>query len=350
MALNFNLKSGGCNSTCTSKDGCPQGVCPDFIIKRHDTRPAFKVSVEDCNGPMDFRGLVVEVNMWALAKLKTAIEEDDEYFRLADDIGFEQVMVGDIIIMDQVRNPEKMLVTGFDEHNKLIQVTRGYHGTAPAYWKKGHKMRIFRILSGPASAEMLYEDVQNIDGTVDEDVLQETSLVYEWQPEDTCLPGCYWLEFKVLKMIEPTWYLPGGYWTGEVHQDENGYYYTGTSADDASSLLSYDQVADKYMLLSTEWTGEVHLHTDDNYYTGEAHSDGSVLLNRTGIPSDDDIAYNDSGVANFHTDSIIPSFTADGLTASDFGCGLGDGVEWVRRFPIDGEGFLIKVGFSPTTE
>jgi len=107
-------------------------------------------------------------------------------------------------------------------------------------------------------------------------------------------------------------------------------------------------VEDKYFLPDTAWAGEIHLHTDDKYYTGTAHSDGSVLLNKTGVPSDDTIAYDDEGVAN--ATSIIPSFSDENLTPYYFGCILGEGVEWVRRFPIDGEGFLIKVVFSPTTE
>lgn len=349
MSLQFNNRSGGCGTTsaCADKFGCPDGICPDFVIRRHDTKPALKVSIEDCNGPMDFRGLVIEANMWALAKLKAELAEADEYFRLADDIGFEQVMVGDIIVMDRVRMPEKMLVVGFDETNKLIKVQRGYHGTTPSLWKKGTKMRIFRILGGPAESEMLFEDVENIDGTTDLDVLTESFLVYEWQPEDTCLPGCYYFEFKVLKMIEMVWYLPGGNWTGEVFQDGDGFFFTGSGSSDAAVRLSYDQVEDKYLLPHTPWAGEVNLH-EGNYYTGTAHGDGSVLLDKTGIPSSSDISYNDEGVVN--AVSLIPSFTDETLTPYYFGCVLGEGVEWVRRFPINGEGFLIKIEFSPTTE
>ncbi len=329
MAIKFNLRSGGCSSTsgCVSKDGCPPNVCPDFLIKRHDTRPSLKVAIEDCDGPMDFRGLVIEVNMWAFAKLKTNIDDSDDYFRLAGDIGFDQVMVGDVIIMDQIRMPEKMLVLGFDERNKLIKVQRGYLGTTATSWSKGDTMRIFRILNGPAYAEMSYDDVQNIDGTTDKDVLQGAYLVYEWKAADTCLPGCYWLEFKVLKMIDISWYLPGGYWTGEVHQYTDGFYYTGTTHTDSSVKLSHDQLVNKYFIPNTTWLGEIQ-------------------LNKTGIPSNDDVPYNDNGVANL----ITPVFTDSELTPSDFGCILGEGVEWVRRFPTDGEGFLIKIGSSPTTE
>ena len=48
--------------------------------------------------------------------------------------------------------------------------------------------------------------------------------------------------------------------------------------------------------------------------------------------------------------SITPSFTDPDLTPASFGCGLGEGVEWVRRFPVSGEGFLIQIVDSPTME
>lgn len=351
MAIQFNLKNGGCQNQCgcVNTDGCPDNVCPDFMIRRHDTKPAFKVSVEDCDGPLDLQGLVVEVSIWALAKLKTAIGTDDDYFALADNIGFNQIMMGDIIIMDRARNPEHMLVTGFDETNNLVRVQRAYHGTSVSSWKKGTSMRIFRTMSAPAQSEMSFEDVQEVDGTITKDVLQASYLVYEWQAEDTCLSGCYWLEFKVLKMIDIVWYLPGGYWTGDTFTYTDGFFYTGLGFTDSSVRLSYDQVQDKYFLPDVPWFGEIHLHSDNNYYTGTSHDEGSVLLSKNGLPSNDNVAYNENGVAALAA-SIIPSFTDISLTPSDYGCILGEGVEWVRRFPIEGEGFLIKIVDSPTSE
>jgi hypothetical protein len=351
MSITFNLKSGSCQSqnSCTSKDGCPAGVCPDFLIRRHDTMPAFKVSVEDCDGPLDLQGLVIEASMWALAKFKAAVTVSDTYFRLADDIGYDQVMMGDIIIVDRVRNPEHMLVTGFDEENKLIRVQRAYHGTTASSWKKGTLMRIFRILGAPASSEISFQDIQEVDGTTTKDVLQAAYLVYEWRAEDVCLPGCYWFEFKVLKMIDVVWYLPGGYWTGDTFTHTDGFFYTGLSFTDSSVRLSYDQIEDKYFIPGTAWSGELHLHTDDDYYTGSVHDEGSVILSKIGIPSNTDTPYNENGVVALAM-SVIPSFTDISLTPADYGCILGEGVEWVRRFPIDGEGFLIKIANSPTSE
>jgi hypothetical protein len=199
----------------------------------------------------------LEVNIWANAKLTAAITTDDTYFAFADNIGFDQVMVGDVIVMDRVRLPEYMLVTAFDETNKLVQVQRGYHNTMISAWKKGTPFRIFKTMNATASIESIYEDIIQEDGTVKTHQLTQTYLVYEWLPKDTCTPGCFWLEFKLLQMA-------------------------------AVSMLD--------------------------------------------------------------STSIIPSFTPSNLTPDDFGCGMGTGVEWVRRFPSDGEGFLIKIVDSPTME
>jgi hypothetical protein len=350
MAVRFTLKSGGCKSqsVCVDKFGCPPDTCPDFAIRRHDTRPSFRVAVDDCDGPLDLQALVIEANMWALAKLKTDMDANIAYLSLADGIGFEQIMIGDIIVMDRVRLPEHMLVIGFDEENKLVHVQRAYHATTASSWKKGTKLRIFRIMGAQASGEATYEDIQHVDGTTEKDVLTGSFLVYEWQPEDTCLPGCYWFEFKVLKMIDVVWFLPGGYWTGEVVKHTDGFFYTGSTFTDSSVRLSYDQVADKYFLPTTPWSGETVLHTDDNYYTGSLHNDGSVILDKSDVPSDANTAYNEDGQVSAL--SIIPSFSSPSLTPSDYGCVLGEGVESVRRFPLEGEGFLIQIVDSPTTE
>lgn len=189
---------------CPDKFGCTPGVCPDFLIKRHDTKPPLKVSVEDCDGAIDFTedDLVLEVNMWAKAKLKKAITNTDTFFAFADNIGFEQVMVGDIIIMDRARLPEHMLVTAFDEQNCFVQVVRGYNGTQAQAWKRGAPLRIFRILNGPGEIETILDDIVQTDGTTLKDQVIETLLTFEWSANSTCLPGCYLLEFKLLKMTE----------------------------------------------------------------------------------------------------------------------------------------------------
>lgn len=251
----------GCTSStstgCPDEYGCIEGVCPDFIIRRHDTKPAFKVKIEDCDGPVDLTDLILEATMWAKGKLKTAITEDDDYFAFADGIGFNQVMVGDIILMDRARLPEKMLVLAFDETNKLILVQRGYHGTPVQNWKKGTPIKIIKFMGATAQTEMVYGDVLELDGTTSTDVLTDSFFVYEWGPSDTCLPGCYYMEFKLIKMEE----------------------------------------TDNIIAQAVE--------------------------------------------------DIVPSFTSPD---ADFNCGLGAGMEWVRRYPSDSEGFLIKITDSFTSE
>jgi len=251
------LGCGSSQNNCPSSDGCPKGVCPHFIIKRHDTKPAFKVSVDTCEGALDLSSedLAVEVSIWTNSKLKKDIDNSINYFAFADNIGFEQTMVGDIIIMNRARNPEHMLVVAFDEENHLVQVQRGYNGTQATSWKKGTSFRIYRTINSPGEIEILLDDILQIDGSTEEDQIVESFLVYEWAPKDTCLSGCYWIEFKLLMLTQ----------------------------NEEVSMMSDSQV------------------------------------------------------------SIVPSFTPSTFTSSDFGCGLADGVDWIRRFPTDSDGFLIKV-------
>jgi hypothetical protein len=257
MSCNSKIGCSASPTGCPDQYGCVAGVCPDLLLKRNDTKPPFKVKVEDCDGPLDLKDLVLEASMWARAKLKTAISTTDEYFALADNIGFNQIMVDDIIVMDRPRLPEKMLVTGFDETNKLVRVQRAYHGTTAQAWKKGSPLRIFKFIGSTAETEMVYEDILRLDGTTEKHVHTESFFIYEWGENDTCLPGCYYLEFKLIKML-----------------------------DDDDSVESL---------------------------------------------------------------SVTPSFTNPSFTPTDFGCGLGTGVEWIRRFPTS-EGFLIKISDSPTQE
>jgi hypothetical protein len=427
------------NAYCQFKRCCddPCGDrCPDHTIRRHDTLPAFKVNVEDCDGPLDIDGLVLEANMWAKAKLRKAIIPTDTAIQLSGDIGFEQVMIGDIIIMERVRQPEHLLVTDIDEDNRFLQVQRGYNGTKPGSWRKGSKMRMFRVLNSPAITEQRFNDQEQLDGTTDRDVLTDSFLVYEWKPQDTCLPGCYWLEFKLLKMKDRQFFLPGGKWTGMVNIDGQGNYFTGTMQTDSSVLVStgigdpmkllqhirdevpsplyfdpnfiepitpnpedhnYDlwrviihlypnpvdvplrwAIWDRLMHLypngifynipkNVHWTGPVHVWDDGVTYTGSYHDDGSVYLDVNGVAIPQDATYNGEGMVSVLCDtcpsitSIIPSYTYPSIASitpsvisnidSTFGCDLGAGVEWVRRFPNnDSEGFLIKIIDSYTGE
>ena len=264
-----------CNQqiTCPDVFGCPPGLCPDFQIRRHDTLPQFRVSVNDCNGPLDLTDTIVEVSMWAKGKMKKAVSNTDTYFGLADDVGFFQINIGDVIVVDRIRNPEQMIVQGFDEDLKLVQVRRGYNGTAAGTYKKGQSLKIFRILNAVGETNIVEQDFPQLDGTVETNVVTDSQLVYSWNSQDTCLPGCYWLEFKLLKMLAPP-----------------------------SSLSFWDVTPLKSCV---------------------PYSISTVSI----IPS------------------VVPSFIP---TVS--GCDIGTGVEWVRRFPVQGEGFLIQIINTSTAE
>jgi hypothetical protein len=209
--------------------------------------------------------MVVEVNMWAKAKFKKNVASTDVLFAVADGIGFEQMMPGDIVVVDRVRNPEHMLITGFDETNQLVLVQRAYHGTIASDYVRGTAIRVFRILNGGASIGLSYQDLTQEDGSVLEHQLVTTTLNYDWQPNDTCLPGCFWLEFKLLQMT-PIFGI------------------STISVVDVPSIIDVPSIVN--------------------------------------VPS---------------VISVVP-------------CGIGLDVEWVRRFPVEGEGFLIKIMDSPTSE
>lgn len=193
----------GCvsNPNCPSPDGCPPNVCPDFEIKRNDTRPPFKVAITETDGdPIDLTGLVVEANMWVDAKLKANITALSTSLQFADNIGFNRILVNDIILVNAARSAEQMLVTGFDEVNKIVFVERGINNTTPQDWAKGTCLQIFRIMNAPALSELVFDDELQVDGTFNCNVLVDSFLVYEWTANDTCVAGCFWFEFKVLKM------------------------------------------------------------------------------------------------------------------------------------------------------
>jgi hypothetical protein len=205
MTINADLGI-GCGSTtnCSeSTTGCPDGVTPDFCIKRNDTSPPFKINLEDCDGVVDLtENYALQVNMWISAKLKKAIDDAETVISFADNIGFDQIKQNDILVMSRARNPEKMLITGFNEANKTVTVTRAYDSTIAQSWVKGSSFRVFRLVDEEADIESVFEDVQKEDGTLLENQLTSTFLTYKWNEDSTSLPGCYWLEFKLTQLDE----------------------------------------------------------------------------------------------------------------------------------------------------
>jgi hypothetical protein len=189
-----------------STSGCSNSNCesaPDFCIKRGDTKPSFKVSMEDCDGVVDLtdENLLLDANMWFKARLKSSIDSSSSVISFADSVGFDQVSVGDIVLTDRTRNPEKMLVSSIDESAKTVTVQRGYESTSPDDWSKGTLLRIFKFVNEPAEIQSVFEQVENLEGTVAEE-LSDTFMVFNWNSPHTSMPGCYWLEFKLIMMSE----------------------------------------------------------------------------------------------------------------------------------------------------
>lgn len=275
---------------CVSQDGCPPGVCPYFQIRRFDTRPELRLDITTCEGvPTDLTGLVCEASMWAKGRLKKKLLAADTTFALADGVGFNQVAVGDVIVTARARSPEQMLVTGFDEDLKLVEVQRGYNGSAITDHPKGTALKMFRVLNAVAGTEMVKEDIPQVDGTIQDGVLTRSTLVYEWAAADTELAGCYWFEFKLLSLVDNT--------------DGMG------AEDDALSFVSYTQDAP-----DAAYSDEMVIEIDGVHYAVPA-----TLV--TG------------GISSISSASADPS-----------------NIIWVRRYPTTAEGLLVHIYDSPTAE
>ena len=192
------------SSSLTSTNcGCNTAIAemPIYVVKQHSNYPPFKVDVTDCNQePYDVKDLVVEAAMWTNAKLKTALTASDIYIKFADNIGYDSVGPNSILHVSNGRDFERMTIVGFDDVNKAIQVNRGACDTVARPWTKGTPIKILRFFNSPASSELVYYDRENIDGTKTKNVLQRSTLIYDWKPEDVCFVGKYYFEFKVLKM------------------------------------------------------------------------------------------------------------------------------------------------------
>lgn len=202
LNADLGVGCGSAPSDCNSGD-CPG--TPDLCIKRHDTRPSFKISISDCDGVVDLsdENLALEASMWFNSKSKSALDDSETEIKFADNVGFDQVMVGDVIKTGKSRSPEKMLVSAVNESAKSVTVTRGHEGTTPQSWPRGTVLNIFRFVDQPAEIESYYEDVTGVDGAVTNE-LTDTMLVYNWQTPQTSMPGCYWIEFKLIMISSET--------------------------------------------------------------------------------------------------------------------------------------------------
>jgi hypothetical protein len=195
----------GCGSAgeCGGSGGCSGAI--DFCIKRYDTRPSFKVSVSDCDGVVDLtdENLALEASMWFVAKLKSAINESSVTISFADNVGFDQILVGDTIVMDRVRSPENMVVSAINEVAKTITVLRARNNTVAQIWPRGNSLKVFRFVDSAAEIESVFGDVTQVDGTLTNELL-DTFLVFNWSGNQTQLPGCYRMEFKLLMISSST--------------------------------------------------------------------------------------------------------------------------------------------------
>lgn len=253
-SCNFSYPTNGnCADNCSD---LIYSTCYDFLIKRHDSLPEFKIEITDCDEPINLENLVAEASMWYCAKLKSDITITQETIKFADNIGFDQILQNSIIQAGLGRNFERMKVLGFDEEKKEVYVERGYKNTTPFAWKKGTSLRLLRFLNNPAFTEMTFEDIINTDGTTLKNQLTHSYLIYKWNPEDTCLAGSYYFEFKLLKIMD----------------------------------MGFSEITNNVI--------------------------------STYVPSP-------------------PSYSP---------CDWGYGVEWIRRFPVNKDGFIIQVFNSPTSE
>lgn len=51
---------------------------------------------------------------------------------------------------------------------------------------------------------------------------------------------------------------------------------------------------------------------------------------------------------NLESLSVTPSFIDP--SNIDYHCNIPPNIEWIRRFPVDAEGYILKISDSPTSE
>lgn len=430
-----------CNSNCSTSE-C-DSLQPDFTIKRYDTNPAVRISVEDCSGIMDLTdpNLVVEVNMWTKSFLKKTILSVENKILLANDIGFNQLLIGDLLFFDHPRTPEYMQVISVDENTKEITVLRGLNNTAANTWKKGTTFYIYRIISSLGGIELVYDDIINITGNVIKDQLIQSNLIYNWNQNDTMLSGCYWMEFKLMKVIPQNsklffnfdsilQYNIGSdsiFITKDLELSSYEFDYKNSILEIESNLSLYDYIFisesdDIKIVESPDDEGNILIipninldesisiipildQGDNSVSVSVYDTNGISLINATQpgteIKTLGYIKYRDEIVGNYHAGSVDNNFKiefndkADSLIIKsvinqisyinissapktktrvcniklkEFNSELQDnvkiyigintipsvqnleGVEWVRRFPNCGDGFVVKVVNSVTKE
>lgn len=176
--------------------------CPDknydFIIKRNSTHPSLRLKVFECDkSPIDLSKYEITASMWSNGRLKNDISVSSTQILLIDNVGFNEVSVGDIILLKNSNNHELVYVNSIDE-NKL-NITRGYFDTDSFDWKKGSKLKIIKFMNSSATYDLVREDVLKLNGEIESNILVESYLVYNWFLDDTRVPGNFYLEFKIIE-------------------------------------------------------------------------------------------------------------------------------------------------------
>lgn len=368
--------------TCGNRYGCggQSYSCPQFTIKQHDTRPSFKVDVTDCNAPIDLTNLVIEASMWANAKLKCNLTAETTVIQFADNIGFQQINYDTIIQAGDGRLFERMLIDKINDVDNTVTVFRGQMDTLAVPWKRGTTVKLLRFLNNAALGELVYGNIDEPDGTIINDALLVSLLIYDWKPSDTCMAGMYFLEFKIMKMTDIPMPCSGYVETVMAPPAGNrnlpplngmptfmpplgGAAYPWTSGNSGQGL--------DYSINVPRVIPQVSCNTcisEEDYIKQIVHVRDEVVDNLPIPPTPINPSQQTMGLAAGNTQfSYIPStsVTSSGCCGGtgcwpppwtppvshiNYHCGMGQDVEWVRRFPTNQPGFLIEIFPSPTAE
>jgi hypothetical protein len=353
--------------------------CPQFTIKQHDTRPSFKVEVTDCNAPIDLANLVIEASMWSNAKLKCNLTPDTTVIQFADNVGFQQLNYDTIIQVGDGRLFERMLIDQINDVESTITVFRGQMGTIAVPWKRGTQVKILRFLNNPAVGELVYGNIDQPDGTIINDALVASLLIYDWKPADTCMAGLYFLEFKIMKMTDVPMPCSGYIETvmappaGNINlpplngmptfmPPAGGAALPWTSGN-AGQALDYSinvpfvipQVSCNNCITEEEYIKQtVHVRDEfvDNLPNPAEPINAAPQMSMTGsdnyvVPYAPVAAVTASGCCG---GGCWPPPWTPPVSHINYHCGMGQNVEWVRRFPTNQPGFLIEIFPSPTAE
>ena len=382
MACNsYNLTS-NCDCPDSGCSPCAGIGCPIFNIKKNDNKPFFKIKVEDCNGyPIDLKNQIVEASMWFNSRLLKSITKDQNFIQLADQIGFNQLLPGNIIQLSTGRNFERMTVTGFDEVLRLVYVDRGTNQTLASAWPKGTALRCFKFLNNPAIGEMIFSDTlpsSGEPGMVAYDLgrganitpvygvpvigvgpfLIQSYLVYEWKPADTCLAGCFYFEFKILTPVTTTTTPPPDYGAGFYCVDM-GLGYTCLYCPSREYIIqngwTYIQGPEKSCEALNFCRQYPNPRTSGLNWLLELSPDSLPFVGDSELGYDPFIAGIPNGQAPFAGEWVfsdaslgVQPNTASNIVAQQ--CSLPFGVEFLRKYPLTGEGFVIQIWNSPTSE